>query len=102
MMGSMVTGMWPHEDVVAGLLKQAKKYNLTLTEPGADAIYEALSMGEILKLDKAETPEAEKLKILRAATVKAIKDTKDAAVKKELETLLKDVDKKLQADGGVP
>ena len=102
MVGSMATGGLLEEPVVKALLANAKKYNLTLTKPGATAIYEELGVRDIGKLDSDDTPKSEKLKILREATQAAIKETKDAAVKKELEQVIKDVDKALAADAGTP
>ena len=73
--------------VVAGLLDAAKDYELELSEPGADAIFEELEMSEIMTL-KSSTNEAEKLAILRGATLKAIEKTKDAGVRDELQRLV--------------
>lgn len=73
--------------VVAGLLDAAKGYQLEMTEPGADAIFEELEMSEIMTL-KSSSNEEEKLTILRGATLKAIEKTKDAGVKGELQRLV--------------
>ena len=73
--------------VVAGLLDAAKDYELELGEPGANAIFEELEMSEIMTL-KSSTNEAEKLGILRGATLKAIEKTKDAGVRDELQRLV--------------
>ena len=102
MIAKMTTTHWGLGwKVVPALLEAAKKYKLTLTEPGAEAIYAALTGGEVSTLADEKATDAAKLKVLRTATKRAIDDPKNADVKKELQKLVADVDKQA-ADAGTP
>jgi hypothetical protein len=93
---------WPVKSkVVKGLLAAAKEWKLPLTEAGAEAIAEEMSLGQASKLgedapaDKAAAKKlaAEKLAILRQITQSVIAKTKDQKLKKELQDLVTAVDK---------
>ena len=100
---------WPVKSkVVKGLLAAAKEWKLPLTEAGAEAIADEMSLGQASKLgedapaDKAaaEKLAAEKLAILRQITQSVIAKTKDQKLKKELQDLVAAVDKAASSPRG--
>ncbi|AQZ62933.1 unnamed protein product [[Actinomadura] parvosata subsp. kistnae] len=93
---------WPFKGkVVDGLMKAAAEWKLPLTQAGAEAIAEAMSLGQAQKLGedlptdkaKADKLNKEKMAILREITTTIIAKTKDQKLKKELQDLIAAVDK---------
>lgn len=81
--------------VVDKLLEAAAEYGLPLTRPAAEAMAEAMSKEQMWKL-KEKPPLAEQLTILKDVTLKAISETKDPKIKKELQDLMVAVEKKMK------